>query len=131
MSGRKQENLLKQSAERRERNKSMKTRKEMRAKRKLGYRITVRGSAARPRLAVYRSNTRLSAQLIDDDKKVTLFSASVPGKNAEAAVKLGRDVAEKAKAQKITTVVFDRAGFRYHGVVKAIADSAREGGLIF
>ena len=109
----------------------MKTRKEMRAKRKLASRIIVRGSAIRPRLAIYRSNTRLSAQLIDDDNKVTLFSVSVSGKNTESAKALGKDIVEKAKAAHVTTVVFDRGGFRYHGVIKVIADSAREGGLVF
>lgn len=109
----------------------MKTRKEMRAKRKLASRIVVRGSAVRPRLAVYRSNTRLAAQLIDDEKKVTLFSVSVTGKNTESAKALGKEIVEKAKAAHITTIVFDRGGFRYHGVVKVIADSAREGGLVF
>ncbi len=109
----------------------MKTRKEMRAKRKLASRVLVRGSESRPRFAVYRSNTRLSAQLIDDEKKITLVAAAVMGKNIKAAVTLGKDVAEKAKAAHISSVVFDRAGFRYHGIIKAIADSAREGGLVF
>ncbi len=103
----------------------------MRAKRKLASRIIVRGSAARPRLAVYRSNTRLSAQLIDDDTQVTVLFASVSGKNTAAAKALGADIATKAKAAHITTVVFDRGGFRYHGVVKVLADSARENGLVF
>ena len=103
----------------------------MRAKRKLASRILVHGSTARPRLAVYRSNTRLAAQLIDDDSKTTLLMASVKGKNTEAAIALGKEIAEKAKAKHINTVVFDRAGFRYHGVVKTIADTARAGGLVF
>lgn len=109
----------------------MKTRKIARSKRKLGYRVIVRGTADRPRLAVYRSNTRVTAQLIDDEAGKTLFSESVQGKNVAAGVKLGKAVAEKAKAKKVNTVVFDRGGFRYHGVIKAIADAAREGGLAF
>lgn len=111
--------------------KNIKTRKEMRAKRKLASRTRVHGSAVRPRLAVYRSNTRLSAQLIDDEKKHTILSDSVRGKNKEMAAVLGKRIAEKAKALKITSVVFDRSGFRYHGVVRAVADAAREGGLVF
>ncbi len=103
----------------------------MRAKRKLASRVLVRGSEARPRLAVYRSNTRISAQLINDDARVTFLTASVKGKNSAAATALGKEIAEKAKAKKISTVVFDRAGFRYHGVVKAVADAARAGGLVF
>ena len=103
----------------------------MRAKRKLASRVIVHGSAARPRLAIYRSNTRLSAQLIDDDKKATIVFSSVLGKNTAAAKTLGKEIAEKAKSAHVTAVVFDRGGFRYHGVVKTIADSAREGGLVF
>jgi len=109
----------------------MKTRKEMRSKRKLASRVLVHGSAVRPRLAVYRSNTRLSVQLINDDTKITIATASAPDKNIASATALGKEIAEKAKASHITTVVFDRAGFRYHGVVKAIADSARDSGLVF
>lgn len=123
-------NQQKPLGELREQN-NMKTRKEMRAKRKLGSRVTVRGSSVRPRLAVYRSNVRLSAQLIDDDANKTLVTAISAGKNAAAASALGREIAEKAKAKHITTVVFDRGGFRYHGVVKALADAARTGGLVF
>lgn len=103
----------------------------MRAKRKLKSRVLVHGTSMRPRLAVYRSNTRVAAQLVDDDKKVTIASASVKGKNVQAAKELGTKIADLAKAQKVTTVVFDRGGFQYHGVVKAVADAAREGGLVF
>lgn len=109
----------------------MKTRKEMRAKRKLASRVLVHGSASRPRLAVYRSNTRISAQVIDDDAHTTVSSAVVVGKNIEKAKELGAAIAKKALEQKISTVVFDRGGFRYHGIIKAVADAAREGGLVF
>jgi len=111
--------------------KNRKTRKEMRAKRKLASRSTLRGSASRPRFCVYRSNTKLSAQLIDDEKKHTVLSDSVNGKNIKMAQSLGKNIAEKAKALKIKTVVFDRSGFRYHGVVRVVAEAAREGGLVF
>jgi large subunit ribosomal protein L18 len=109
----------------------MKTRKQMRAKRKLASRILLLGTQSRPRLAVYRSNTRLSAQLIDDSARVTLLSVSAKGKNVAAGAALGKEVAEKAKQMKITSIVFDRAGFRYHGVIKSIAEAARENGLVF
>ena len=109
----------------------MKTRKEMRAKRKLGSRVTVRGTESRPRLAVYRSNTKLSAQLIDDEHNRTTIMVTVKEKNITAGSTLGKQIAEKANVKHITTVVFDRGGFRYHGVVKAVADAAREGGLVF
>lgn len=109
----------------------MKTKKEMRLKRKLSIRRKIRGTEERLRLAIYRSNTRMSAQLINDDKAVTVLSTWAKGKNIAAATKLGTTVAEMAKAKKITTVVFDRAGYRYHGAVKAFADAARAGGLVF
>jgi large subunit ribosomal protein L18 len=80
---------------------------------------------------VYRSNTRIAAQLIDDAKHVTIVSGWVKGRNVATATQLGKELAEKAKAKNITTVVFDRGGFRYHGVIKAVAESAREGGLVF
>lgn len=107
----------------------MKTRKQMRMKRKAGIRVHVNGTADRPRLAIYRSNTRLVAQLVDDVAHVTVASVWVKGKNKELAKKLGLEIAAKAKDKRITKVVFDRGGFRYHGVVAAVADSAREGGL--
>lgn len=108
----------------------MKTRKQMRMKRKKGIRVHVNGTADRPRLAVYRSNTRISAQLIDDVGAKTLVSSWVKGKNKELAKTLGLEIAKKAKDMHITSAVFDRGGFRYHGVIAAVADSAREGGLV-
>ncbi len=107
----------------------MKDKKQMRLKRKLSIRRKLGGTAMRPRLAVFRSNTRLSVQLIDDEKAVTLLSAWTKGKNVKAAMELGKVIAEKAKAQKISAVVFDRSGYRYHGAIKAVAESVREGGI--
>ncbi len=107
----------------------MKSRKQMRMKRKLGIRVHVSGTAERPRLAVFRSNTRISAQLVDDVTHTTILSSWVKGKNVELGKKLGTEIAEKAKAKHIKRAVFDRGGFRYHGVVRAVADAAREGGL--
>ncbi|MEK7074059.1 MAG: 50S ribosomal protein L18 [Patescibacteria group bacterium] len=107
----------------------MKTKKEMRLKRKLSIRRRLSGTALRPRLAVFRSNMRLTVQLVDDDRAKTILSAWTKGKNSKAATELGKKIAEMAKAKKITKVVFDRSGYRYHGAVKAIADAVREGGL--
>ena len=97
----------------------------------------VRGTAERPRLAVYFSNKNVSAQVIDDDKGVTLVSASTKEKgqagtaNVATATKIGALVAERAAAKGLKSVVFDRGGFQYHGKVKALADAAREKGLQF
>ena len=99
----------------------------------------IRGEATRPRLAVFRSNKHIVAQLIDDRAGVTIASASTHEAdlrsgatgNKEAAAKVGRLVAERAKAAGIQNVVFDRAGNRYAGRVAALADGAREGGLEF
>lgn len=87
-----------------------------------------------PRLNVYRSNNNIYAQIIDDEKGVTLASASsmkMKGNNTEIAAKVGEAIAKEAKKAKITKVVFDRGGYLYHGRVKALADAARENGLEF
>ena len=95
------------------------------------------GTSSCPRLCVYRSNKNIEAQIIDDINKVTLASSSSTslklenGGNIEAAKKVGADVAKKALAKKISTVVFDRSGYIYHGRVAALADAAREAGLKF
>lgn len=107
-----------------------------RKKRHLRIRKTVVGSAVRPRLNVYRSNTALYVQLVDDNKQVTLISAGsqetgVKGSNIEAATALGKLIAEKALKANITNVVFDRGGYLYHGKIKALAEAAREAGLQF
>lgn len=114
------------------------TQRERRHKR---IRKKVLGDAKRPRLCLYRSLANLSAQLIDDIEGKTLLSVSTfdkdakpkigYGGNTKAAEVMGRLMAEKAKAKGITTVVFDRGGCLFHGRVKAFAEAARKGGLIF
>jgi large subunit ribosomal protein L18 len=97
----------------------------------------IEGTPARPRLAVFRSLKHISAQIIDDTTGRTLAAASSLEKgieatgNAEGAKLVGKKLAERAKEQGITAVVFDRGGFRYHGRVAGLADGAREGGLEF
>ena len=117
-----------------------KARRQGRIARHRRVRKKVHGTATRPRLAVYRSNKHISAQLIDDDAGVTLAAASTVeaaqreagnGGSVAAATRVGELIAERAKAAGITTVVFDRGGFAYHGRVAAIADAARNGGLEF
>ncbi|TSC70261.1 MAG: large subunit ribosomal protein L18 [Parcubacteria group bacterium Gr01-1014_46] len=106
-----------------------------RIRRRNRIRSKVSGTETMPRLSVFKSNTSISAQIIDDTKSVTLVTAhsrEVKGKSMmEKASLVGKLVAEKAKAKKISKVVFDRGGFIYVGNVKALADGAREGGLIF
>lgn len=92
------------------------------------------GVPERPRLAVYRSNRHVYAQLIDDSAGTTVAAASTAGAGGESSPKeragaVGKALADKAREAGITTAVFDRGGFRYHGRVKAVADGAREGGL--
>ena len=97
------------------------------------------GSGSRPRLAVFRSNTHIYAQVIDDASGKTLVAASTLEKDlrggkstkSEEAAVIGRLIAERSKAAGIGRVVFDRAGFRYHGRIKSLADAAREAGLEF
>ena len=116
-----------------------KTRTQLRRRRHLRVRRKVAGTAERPRLVVFRSLKHIYAQLVDDDRGVTLFGVSdaSEGLATEGAGKVARGkavgklVAGKAKAAGITRVVFDRAGYRYHGRVQAVADGAREGGLEF
>jgi len=98
----------------------------------------VKGTAERPRLAVYRSLSHIYAQVIDDRKGSTLVAASsneaassVVGGNVAGAKEIGKLVAERAKEKGIVKVVFDRGGYLYHGRVKALADAAREAGLEF
>ena len=100
-------------------------------------RTKVSGTADRPRLNVFRSNSHISAQLIDDVNGVTLVSANSVemklenGGNIAAATLVGTEVAQRALKANITNVVFDRGGYLYHGRVKALADAAREAGLVF
>jgi large subunit ribosomal protein L18 len=117
----------------------LKTRADLRYRRHLRVRKKVHGTAVRPRLVVFRSSKHTYAQLVDDDRGVTLLGASdrtegiqVEGKGKTGkSFALGRLVGEKAKTKGITKVVFDRAGYRYHGRVKAVADGARKSGLEF
>ena len=113
-----------------------KTRAQRRDRRHLRVRKKVTGSGARPRLVVYRSLKHIYAQLVDDDSRRTLLTVSdltieLEGKKAERSLAVGRQLAARAKEAGITRVVFDRAGYKYHGRVKAVADGAREGGLEF
>ena len=102
-------------------------------------RLRVEGSASRPRLALFRSNIHIYAQVIDDGTGKTLAAASTVEKElrgskqtkTEEAAVVGRLIAERAKAAGVERVVFDRAGFRYHGRIKSLADAAREAGLEF
>jgi len=100
----------------------------------------IHGTAARPRLAVYRSNKHLSVQVIDDDAGTTLAAASTneadlraagSGSSVAAASRVGQLIAERAKAAGVDKVVFDRGGFAYHGRIAAVASAAREAGLEF
>ena len=109
-----------------------------RLKRHKRVRGKISGTPERPRLAVYRSNAHISAQIIDDVNGVTLVSANTYEKsfegqtsNKEAARKVGAALAERALAKGISTVVFDRGGYIYHGRVSELAEGAREGGLKF
>ena len=109
-----------------------------RLKRHTRVRAKISGTTERPRLAVYRSNAHIYAQIIDDEKGVTLCAASSNekgfegiGSNKEAAKKVGMKIAERAKEKGIETVVFDRGGYIYHGRVSELASGAREGGLKF
>ena len=110
---------------------SMKTKKELRKRRHLRVRKKISGTAERPRMVVFRSNKRLTVQFVDDNAQVTLTGAAWNGKNIEAAKALGAKAAELAKAKGIETVVFDRGGFAYGSILRALADSAREAGLKF
>lgn len=112
-----------------------KTREERRMRRHLRVRRKVVGTPERPRLVVYRSLKHIYAQLVDDVARRTLATISShtvgQGKKTEKAAAVGKALAERAKSTGITRVVFDRAGYKYHGRVKAVADGAREGGLDF
>jgi len=116
---------------------SVQTRDAKRLRRRRRVRAKVRGTAERPRLAVFRSNRGVQAQLIDDVAGHTLAAVSWTEKDLrelgrmEQATRAGALLAERAKGTGVETVVFDRGGYRYHGRVKALADGAREAGLRF
>ena len=111
--------------------------REARLRRHRRVRGKVSGTAERPRLAVFRSNRGIAAQLIDDTSGKTLAAASwldtksFKGNKSEQAVEVGKLLAESAKKAGVESAVFDRAGYLYHGRVKALANAAREGGLKF
>ena len=107
-----------------------------RLKRHARIRKNLSGTASTPRLNVFRSNTNIYAQIIDDEAGATLVSASsldmkLANCNVENSAKVGAEVAKRALEKGITEVVFDRGGYQYHGKVKALADAAREAGLKF
>jgi large subunit ribosomal protein L18 len=111
-----------------------KGRQAMRTRRHLRVRKKVQGTTERPRLVVFRSLKHIYAQLVDDVTQRTLLTVSdskLEGRKIEKSAEVGRLVAGRAKEAGITSVVFDRAGYQYHGRVKAVADGAREGGLEF
>ena len=110
----------------------------MRLKRHVRVRGKISGTPERPRLNVFRSETNIYAQIIDDTKGITLVAANslekdfeCEGTKSDAAKKVGMIIAERAKAKGISEVVFDRGGYVYHGRVAALAEGAREGGLQF
>ncbi len=111
------------------------TSNERRLKRHMRIRNKIAGTTERPRLVVFRSLKHIYAQLVDDAENRTLMTVSdakvVEGTKTEKSTAVGKALAEQAKAAGITQVVFDRAGYQYHGRVKAVADGAREGGLEF
>jgi len=117
-------------------------RKRLRLMRHKRLRKRISGTPERPRLSVYRSEKHIYAQIIDDTKGVTLVAASTVEKelrdklnqktwNVQAAKEVGKIIAERATAKGIKEIVFDRGGYKYHGRIKALADSARESGLKF
>jgi large subunit ribosomal protein L18 len=119
----------------------LKNRNIRRKRRALRVRKHVRGEAAKPRLSVFRSNKHIGAQIVDDQKRVTLFGISTLSKefkgtdNAKkskgAAREIGKRIGEAAKKMNVEHVVFDRGHYKYHGVIAELADAAREAGLTF
>ena len=112
-----------------------KEKKEKRTRRHRRIRSKIFGTRKTPRLSVFKSNKNISCQIIDDQKNVTIASShsrEVSGKTMmEKSLNVGVEIAKRARAKKINSVVFDRGGFIFHGRVKAVADGAREGGLKF
>ena len=124
--------------------KNLQKKTERAIRRKRRTRLKIRGTSERPRLSVFRSNKHIYVQIVDDSKGITLATASTRGKtlaksfkkkgsggNIDAAKQVGADIAKKAKDAGIERVVFDRGSYLFHGRVKALADAAREGGLVF
>ena len=116
---------------------TVQTKPAQRLRRRRRVRAKIRGSAERPRISVFRSNRGIFAQLIDDDSGRTIASVNwteseLSGlRRMEQATRAGALLADRAKAAGVETAVFDRGGYQYHGRVKALADGAREGGLLF
>lgn len=114
---------------------------EGRARRQRRIRKVLRGTTERPRLVVFRSLKHIAAQVVDDDRRVTLVASTSaakafrtergPGGNVAGAKAVGDEIARRAQAAGVTAVVFDRAGYKYHGRIKALADAARAAGLKF
>jgi len=111
-----------------------------RIKRHKRIRAKIHGTTGRPRLCIFRSNKHIYAQLIDDDKNKIILSAKdselkigkqESSNNKDAAFKIGELIASKAQEKKISEIVFDRSGYKYHGKIKALAEGARKGGLKF
>ena len=124
--------------------KSLQKKTERAIRRKRRTRLKIRGTSEKPRLSVFRSNKHIYAQIVDDSKGVTLAASSTrektlakkfkkkgAGGNIDAAKQVGTDLAKKAKDAGVERVVFDRGSYLFHGRVKALADAAREGGLLF
>lgn len=113
----------------------MRTRQQLRQRRHKGIRKNIKGSAAIPRLSVFRSSRHIYVQLVNDESQITLASANdlklTKGKPKDKAKAVGLALAKIAKKQKIVKVVFDRGGYKYHGRVKSLAEGVREGGLEF
>jgi large subunit ribosomal protein L18 len=116
---------------------TVKTKPQARLRRRRRVRAKIRGNADRPRLSVFRSNRGVSAQLIDDARGVTVAAVSWTEPEVrkldslEAAKRIGELLAARAKDAGVSSCVFDRGGYRYHGLVRALAEGAREGGLAF
>jgi large subunit ribosomal protein L18 len=110
-----------------------------RTRRRRSVRKNLAGTSERPRLSVFRGNKNMSCQIIDDDSGITIASVSslekqfakVKVPKTEMAAMLGKEIASRGSAKGVTIVVFDRGGYKYHGRVKALADAARENGLVF
>ena len=107
------------------------TKKQMRIRRHFRVRNKVKGTSERPRMSIFKSNSKIEVQFIDDDKNITLIGLSSSNKNLEAAKNLGSEAAKIALSKGINEVVFDRGGFSFGQNLKALADSAREEGLKF
>jgi large subunit ribosomal protein L18 len=110
------------------------TNADRRRRRHLRLRASLTGTTVRPRLVVFRSLKHIAAQLVDDQARRTLLAVSdqgIEGTKTQRASEVGKRLATRAKESGVSKVVFDRAGYRYHGRVKALADGAREGGLEF